>query len=276
MTPSGHPDDVVTRAVCVGVNDYPIEGADLRGCVNDANAWADLLTGSFDARPDGITMLLDEAATRSAILAAVDDMVAASRRGDVAVFTNSSHGTYVVDRDGDETDHYDEALCPWDVRRAPLVDDVLRRHLDEARAGVHLVVISDSCHSGTGTRGGPPPPDAHPRFLDPVTIGLVPGRRSGPSPSQPARRSRSRAQSTMRELFLAGCRDDQFSYDAKIGRRYHGAMTFHAVRLIKAAGGDLTWAELHQQLGAALAEAGFDQEPRLEGRTRHKHRRVFR
>ena len=31
------------RAFCVGINDYPYDGSDLNGCVNDANAWADLL-----------------------------------------------------------------------------------------------------------------------------------------------------------------------------------------------------------------------------------------
>ena len=41
------------RAFCVGINDYPYDGSDLNGCVNDARAWATLLTEHFDvARPD--------------------------------------------------------------------------------------------------------------------------------------------------------------------------------------------------------------------------------
>ena len=31
------------KALCVGINDYPIANADLRGCVNDAKAWANTL-----------------------------------------------------------------------------------------------------------------------------------------------------------------------------------------------------------------------------------------
>ena len=31
-------------AVCVGINDYPDGVGDLRGCVNDADDWASLLT----------------------------------------------------------------------------------------------------------------------------------------------------------------------------------------------------------------------------------------
>ena len=36
------------KALCVGINDYPYDGSDLNGCVNDALAWADLLVGHYD------------------------------------------------------------------------------------------------------------------------------------------------------------------------------------------------------------------------------------
>ena len=32
------------KAVCIGINNYPGIFNDLKGCVNDANDWADLLT----------------------------------------------------------------------------------------------------------------------------------------------------------------------------------------------------------------------------------------
>jgi hypothetical protein len=35
-----------TKALCVGIDDYPYEGNDLNGCVNDAHAWAALLVGT--------------------------------------------------------------------------------------------------------------------------------------------------------------------------------------------------------------------------------------
>ena len=28
------------KALCIGINDYPGTGMDLRGCVNDADDWA--------------------------------------------------------------------------------------------------------------------------------------------------------------------------------------------------------------------------------------------
>ena len=45
--------------------------------------------------------------------------------GDVLVFTNSSHGTYVADTTGDE-EKYDEAICPYDCADNLIVDDDLR------------------------------------------------------------------------------------------------------------------------------------------------------
>lgn len=259
---------VATKALCVGVNDYPIPRADLKGCVNDARAWAALLVEHFDAAAGDVTVLLDQDATKAAILAGLDRLLASARRGDVLVFTNSSHGTYLADLDGDEPDRYDEALCPWDVQDEPIRDDELRAHLDGLPKGVRLTVISDSCHSGSGTRAGPPPKGARPRFLDPTRIGRAAVR--------DASRAMPRSESSIGEVYLAGCRSDQFSYDARIGRRYHGAMTYHAIRLITEAGFRLTYEQLEDRLVPALATAGFDQTPQLEGTAAHRRRQVFR
>ena len=64
------------RALCVGINDYPVRGADLKGCVNDAKAWARLLEEHYRFEPANITMLLNKQATKQAILAALDDLIA--------------------------------------------------------------------------------------------------------------------------------------------------------------------------------------------------------
>ena len=113
------------RALCVGVNDYPLAGMDLKGCVNDAHGWASLLVDHFDFNTTDVDVLLDDKATHRGIVAGLKDLLTGAKRGDVLVFTNSSHGTYLADTDGDE-ETYDEALCPWDVKDNPLLDDELR------------------------------------------------------------------------------------------------------------------------------------------------------
>jgi hypothetical protein len=62
----------------------------------------------------------------------------------------------VPDLDGDEPDGTDECLCPHDVRKnGPITDDELYESFSSLERGAKLLMISDSCHSGTVTRFAP-------------------------------------------------------------------------------------------------------------------------
>lgn len=261
-------------ALCVGINDYPVRGMDLKGCVNDARAWAALLIDHFGFPRANVTLLLDAEATKRRILNRLDKLIENSRRGDVLVFTNSSHGTYVADDDGDET-RYDEAMCPYDMRKGLIVDDELRERFAAVPSGVRLTVISDSCFSGSVTRGDvvPTPDDRRPRFVNPAVIGRreIAGVRRRATP----RSAEKYPESKMREVLVTGCRDNQYSYDARFGSVYHGAMTHAALGIIEEAGYDLTYAELWDRLVVRLEAEGFDQEPQVEGRSTSKRRKLF-
>jgi hypothetical protein len=262
------------RALCVGINDYPVAGADLKGCVNDAKAWAAMLIDHFGFDAGNVTVLLDSQATKQRVLAEIDKLLAGARKGDVLVFTNSSHGTYVADRDGDES-RYDEAMCPWDMKKNLILDDELRQRFANIPDGVRLTVISDSCFSGSVTRGDMPgtPDDRRRRFVNPRTLGLpeIEGVRRKAKP-----RSRGRyPQRTMKEVLVSGCRDNQYSYDARIDGTYHGAMTHFALRTIEEANYDLTYADLEEALVDRLESEGYDQEPQLDGKSANKRRRLF-
>jgi hypothetical protein len=262
------------RALCVGINDYPVRGADLKGCVNDARAWAELLRDHYGFAEPDITILLDQQATKANILAALDGLLAGAKRGDVIVFTNSSHGTYVADEDGDET-RYDEAMCPWDMKDNLIVDDELRTRFAGLPAGVRLTIISDSCFSGTVTRGPAiaTPDDRHARFVNPVLI----GRREIRNVRAVAKPVRSELypESEMKEVLVSGCNDHQYSYDARFDTRYHGAMTYFALDIIREADYRLTYNALRRKLVARLENEGFDQEPQLEGASASRRRRLF-
>ena len=135
------------KAICVGINDYPGNGNDLSGCVNDADDWSDLLDKTYGF---GTTLIKDRKATSSRILDALDDMIATAKAGDSIAFTYSGHGTWVYDRgEQDESDNRDEAICAYDRN---IIDDELRKIIRQVKDGVVLTVISDSCHSGGITR----------------------------------------------------------------------------------------------------------------------------
>jgi metacaspase-1 len=252
------------KALCVGINDYPGSGNDLRGCVNDANAWAELLKNHFNFPSANVKMLLDGQATKQNILNGLQDLIAGAESGDVLVFTNSSHGTYLADSNGDE--FYDEAVCAVDVN---IPDDELRRVFNQVPTGVKLTVILDNCHSGTGSRLTPNA-DRKKRFMEPEMRG---GRKIDLSNATP--KSPSIPQSKMREVLLSGCKDTEVSWDVKIGTTFHGAMTYCAIQAIKEADYQITYQQLHERLGEILLEEDYDQTPQLEGKSANKSRQIF-
>jgi hypothetical protein len=266
--------DVSTRrALCVGINDYAYEGSDLKGCVADAHDWARLLTESFGFPRDDVRLLVNAEATKRRILDGLDWLLSDARSGDCRVFTNASHGTYVIDESGDE-EGYDEALCPFDCAENLILDDELRVRFAGVPDDVSLVVISDSCHSGTLTRAAAAqtPDDRRVRFLNPQLRG---GRVLARPWLSAARHVRPQAEGGMKEILLSGCRATEYSYDALIDGAHHGAMTYYAIKAIRDADCRITYDELHRRLSKSLTAAAFPQHPQLEGTGRNKSRQVF-
>jgi hypothetical protein len=263
------------KAFCVGINDYPTPGADLRGCVNDAHAWADLLTAHFDFPTSDVRILTDGEATKAGMLAGLKHLLAGAGKGDVLVFTNSSHGSYIVDTGGDE-DRYDQVVCPYDLVDNLIVDDELREVFSAVPNGVSVVAIMDNCHSGNGTRrprGAPPPPETRrARFVDPALRGAP--TLKDPLRARP-RQPEKYPESGMKEVLLSGCTALESSFDDKIDGVFHGAMTWYALKAIRDAKHALTYAELHDRLGTLLKDTPYQQHPQLEGRSTNKARQIF-
>lgn len=118
-----------------------------------------------------VSQLLTKAATRKAVLAGIRKAAKALGNGDLFFLSYSGHGGQVADSSGDERDDkQDETWCLYD---AQLIDDELYHELSKFAAGVRILVLSDSCHSGTVTRARPAPPPAGMRAkLMPADVGL--------------------------------------------------------------------------------------------------------
>jgi uncharacterized caspase-like protein len=206
------------RGLCIGINDYPGTDSDLAGCLNDASDWAAVLRKlGFQ-----VATLLDRKATGPAIREAIRDLLARSRPGDLAVVQYSGHGSFVPDEDGDEPDGTDECLCPHDVKqKGPITDDELFELFSARPEGVKVVMISDSCHSGTVARfapittpastGGRNAPRRAVRFLPP---GAFLSRRAAARLGSRRAVRRSSPPGRYACLLLAGCQDIEYSYDA--------------------------------------------------------------
>ena len=253
-------------ALCIGINDYPGTGSDLRGCVNDARDWQlELERRGFQA-----TLMVDKKATRQAMAGEMQRLIGDAKYGDVLVITYSGHGTWVPDADGDEPDRRDEALVPWDIREAgPLLDDDLFEIFSERDRGVRLVMISDSCHSGTVAKFAPQPLDGQrgrTRFLAPASF----LSQSAQAAAERVAGTISRAKSRSTALLLAGCRDTEYSYDAEFNNKPNGAYTFVALQALKNLPASATYRDWHKAISLQLPSPTYPQSPGLSGTTAQK------
>jgi metacaspase-1 len=245
--------------LCIGINDYPGTGSDLSGCVNDAHDWA----GELTKRGFEVATMLDAEATGAAMRDAIGRRVGAAASGDLVVITYSGHGTWVPDDDGDEPDRRDEALCPYDIASAgPLLDDELYDLLSDRERGVRIVMISDSCHSGTVARYAPSTrADADTvRFLPPgVFLPPETARRAARMPRVAAGRPRHAA------LLMSGCTDLEYSYDAHFDGRPHGAFTYFALKALRELPATATYREWSAAIAQSLPSQDYPQTPGLDG-----------
>lgn len=124
---------------------------DLAACEADA----DDMQAIAKAKGMKPTVLMTAQATRAAVLAALRKAAKTLKKGDFFFLTFSGHGGQVADVTGEEPDRKDETWCLWDSQ---LIDDELYLELSRFAAGVRILVLSDSCHSGTVTREAVPTP----------------------------------------------------------------------------------------------------------------------
>ena len=94
-------------------------------------------------------LLLTADATRDSVLSFLSDAAEQLDAGDILLVSYAGHGGQLPDRNGDEDDMTDETWCLYDGQ---LLDDELAEQWARFQAGVRILVLSDSCHSGTVTR----------------------------------------------------------------------------------------------------------------------------
>lgn len=93
--------------------------------------------------------------TRKATAGNVENKIRSAAKqlkdGDIFFLSYAGHGAQVEDLTGDEDDGSDETWCLYDRM---LLDDEMQRLYTEFAKGVRILVVADSCHSGSATRSG--------------------------------------------------------------------------------------------------------------------------
>ncbi|MEL6599326.1 MAG: D-Ala-D-Ala carboxypeptidase family metallohydrolase [Pseudomonadota bacterium] len=128
---------------------------ELVACENDAHAMEALAQGEgFQT-----VKLLTADATRGAVVEEIEAAARDLKTGDMFLMTVSAHGGQVHDFNNDEfaddRRKLDETLCLYDSQ---LVDDELYKLWSNFAPGVRILMIPDTCHSGTMVRADAPPP----------------------------------------------------------------------------------------------------------------------
>jgi len=255
------------KAICMGLNDYPGSNNDLKGCVNDARNWSSLLNEIYGFN---VKSLFDAELRFGAVTELIGNYISDSRAGDLIVITYSGHGTNVPDQNGDESDGRDEALCLYD---GYLVDDCIRDMMKGLHPEASLTFISDSCHSGTVTRAFLAAMNkdsyAKPRFLPPQDEQEVLNSKASDIGNK-----LFHPEEGMREILISGCLPTEYSYDAYIGNKYQGAMSYFATQILRSQP-VITYSSFYEKLKKVLPTSKYPQTPQLEGANVNKDRIMF-
>ena len=146
------------KALLVGINDYARSAIpDLRGAVNDVSRLAEILQKQMHFPEANIVKLTDQEATRDRILSELSKLVNSTQKEDILYIHFSGHGSQVADQNGDEKDGYDETFLSYDARQQgipDIVDDEFEQLFNKL-ASDNVLIVFDSCHSGTVTRSVP-------------------------------------------------------------------------------------------------------------------------
>lgn len=112
-----------------------------------------------------IATLVNDQATKSAIINSLSDLCDKSETGDQIYIHFSGHGQRMTDLNGDEDDGWDETWVPYDAMQCysdkyrgekHLTDDEVGQWLTKIRHKIgdkgQILVVVDACHSGDSSR----------------------------------------------------------------------------------------------------------------------------
>jgi len=197
----------------------------LTACEADANDVADLA----QAQGFSAAKLLTKKATRGAVLKGIAGAAQKLKSGDIFLLSYSGHGGQAPDLNGDEPDGKDETWCLYD---GELIDDELYSSWGAFAAGVRILLLSDSCHSGSVNKAmhyaakprvGPAP--VYRVMPDEVALRVYQNNRKFYDPIL-QRRDLAKALGAVKAsvLLISGCQDNQLSQDGTFNGLFTGTL----------------------------------------------------
>lgn len=256
-------------AVIVAVGDYPEDSgwSDISS-VNDVELIEGaLLTQGFSKK--NIMTIINEQGTRDGIINALKAIKSKLAAGDILVVHFSTHGQQVFDDNGDELDNLDESLVPHNALAKysdaykgenHLRDDDLGNIIKDLRNQLgktgQLLMILDSCHSGSSTRGA---------IARGGNGALVPAnwdkeKKVDPSGSDMVENvNLSDAAAPFVMISGARAKEVNFEYEG------YGSLSYAFAKAMNTLGTDFTYRQLFNKITAVMATIAPKQQPVIEG-----------
>ena len=228
------------KALLVGIN-YTGSSSELFGCINDVDSVKERISNENFTTIKSLTDFTIKKPTRQNILDEFKSLLVNSESGDLLFFLYSGHGSYTLDKNGDEKDRYDELLISSDFKG--ITDDELKAIiLQYLKTDVTLFAMFDSCFSGTIL-------DLKYQFLDSLNYDNY--------------TENDKNIETIGNVFMiSGCTEQQTSADSFFNNRAQGAMTWSLLESLKTSQTG-TWRELIKSMRDLLKTSEYDQIPQF-------------
>jgi hypothetical protein len=228
------------KALLIGIN-YTGTSNELFGCINDTSLIKERITKQGFNDINIITDLTNKKATRNNILEEFKKLLTNSQIGDLLFFLYSGHGSYTIDRNGDELDGRDELIISCDLQG--IIDDELKSIIQTyLKPNVTLFAMFDSCFSGSVL-------DLKYQFMDSLNYDKF--------------TENSKQLETLGNVFMiSGCTDNQTSADSVFNNKPNGAMTWALLESLKNSP-TLSWRELVKTMRNLLKISQFTQIPQF-------------
>ena len=233
------------KALLIGIN-YTGTTDELYGCINDVESIKERITANGFKDINVLTDLTAKKATRSNILLEFKNLLVNSKEGDLLFFLYSGHGSYVLDRNRDEKDGYDELIVSCDLQG--ILDDELKSLIQTfLKPNVTLFAMFDSCFSGSVL-------DLKYQYLDSLDYEKY--------------TENDTQLDTLGSVFMiSGCTDNQTSADAFINNKASGALTWSLLESLKEKKPNGNWRELIKSMRDKLKTSEFEQIPQFSSGT---------
>ena len=261
----------------VGITSYS-GGLALRGCVNDCKNLLNQFS-RFKGAPTEWLQLIDGDATRTRILDGLQWLISAD--SPLLIFQYSGHGARVRDRNGDESDKYDSAICPVDFCEEGLIlDDELADIYAHTDSSKRLIIFFDSCHSGQSQRGITRQVKAMfrmsiPRFLPESAIDDKTAEKSRPLAGYKLTTRKSFIENNERAILISSSKETQTSADAYIDKMWQGAGTAALLYAWNQLGINANYWDAARVANVWLKKNDYSQVLRVEGGNENKGRPIF-